>query len=261
MKSYNIALRPIHYASVSGGKDSLYMLKVIAENPDKYPLDLIVHFELEIDYPWVKDVITEIEKIATKLNVRLVRIKPRESWYDLYEKLGFPNRRFRWCNGSYKLDCEKQLTEWIKQQNCRPVAYIGLCADETKRFKYAIGEIEEGQNVIYPLAEEGYNEDDILRWARVNPIFNDYYKVNERQGCMFCPMSSYNNLAWLLWKYPEKYLSLMSMCYDSENKYGSHIFQSNPKYDVAYVDNIVRTKYTAKLKQELEKWGIPYDNN
>lgn len=53
----NLALIPIHYASVSGGKDSLYMLKVITSNPKKYPLDMIVHFSLEIDYPWVKKVL------------------------------------------------------------------------------------------------------------------------------------------------------------------------------------------------------------
>ena len=40
------AIRPIHYASVSGGKDSLFMMKIILENPQKYPLDIVVHFEL-----------------------------------------------------------------------------------------------------------------------------------------------------------------------------------------------------------------------
>lgn len=47
-------LRPSHWASVSGGKDSLYMLNLILHNLDKYPLDGVVHFELEIDYPFIK---------------------------------------------------------------------------------------------------------------------------------------------------------------------------------------------------------------
>lgn len=46
-----IALRPSYWASVSGGKDSLYMLNLILHNLDRYPLDGVVHFELEIDYP------------------------------------------------------------------------------------------------------------------------------------------------------------------------------------------------------------------
>ena len=43
-----IALRPSYWASVSGGKDSLYMLKLILNNPDKYILDGVCHFELEV---------------------------------------------------------------------------------------------------------------------------------------------------------------------------------------------------------------------
>lgn len=34
-----IALRPSYWASVSGGKDSLYMLNLILHNLDRYPLD------------------------------------------------------------------------------------------------------------------------------------------------------------------------------------------------------------------------------
>ena len=34
-----IALRPSYWASVSGGKDSLYMLNYILHNLDRYPLD------------------------------------------------------------------------------------------------------------------------------------------------------------------------------------------------------------------------------
>ena len=47
----DIVLRPSYWASVSGGKDSLYMLLLILAKPDKYPLDGVVHFELEIDFP------------------------------------------------------------------------------------------------------------------------------------------------------------------------------------------------------------------
>lgn len=38
-----IALRPSYWASVSGGKDSLYMLNYILHNLDRYPLDGVVH--------------------------------------------------------------------------------------------------------------------------------------------------------------------------------------------------------------------------
>lgn len=104
-----LILRPSYWASVSGGKDSLYMLKLILENPDLYQLDGVIHFELEIDFPFVKNVIDYMETECKKRNIKFVRIKPRKSFYELYEKYGFPNRIKRWCNSEYKLDAKKQL--------------------------------------------------------------------------------------------------------------------------------------------------------
>ena len=62
MAKYDMTLRPIHYACVSGGKDSLFMLNLILHNLDKYPLDMIVNFELEIDWPFTKNVVDYIER-------------------------------------------------------------------------------------------------------------------------------------------------------------------------------------------------------
>ena len=56
-----LILRPSYWASVSGGKDSLLMLKIILENPNLYRLDGVVHFELEIDYPFITNVIDYME--------------------------------------------------------------------------------------------------------------------------------------------------------------------------------------------------------
>ena len=64
---YDVNLRPIHYASVSGGKDSFYMLNLILQNPEKYPLDMVVHFELEIDWIWAKEVIDFMEQRCEQL--------------------------------------------------------------------------------------------------------------------------------------------------------------------------------------------------
>ena len=80
----DIMLRPVHYASVSGGKDSLYRLLMILGNPSKYPLDRVVHFELEIDWDWSKKVIDYMENMCKKVGVKFVRIKPRKSWEELF---------------------------------------------------------------------------------------------------------------------------------------------------------------------------------
>lgn len=183
-----LVLRPAYWANVSGGKDSLYMLRLILQSLDKYPLDGVVHFELEIDYPFIKDVIDYMEEELNRYGVPMFRIKPDRTWDELYEKYGFPSRAKRWCNNEYKLRAEKKLREFLLSRGERLVSYIGFCADEVKRFRYELGARDEKVKQIYPLAEEGIEEKTILEWARTVPIFNDFYKYNTRCGCMLCPM-------------------------------------------------------------------------
>ena len=247
----NLAFIPIHYASVSGGKDSLYMLKVIASNPKKYPLDMIVHFSLEIDYPWVKKSIMAAEMIADKMGVMFKVIKPRKSFDELYKKYGFPKRTARWCNNLYKLDCKKQLHDWIKSQKCRPVAYIGFCSDEVKRFKYNVGSWnpEENQDVCYPLAEEGITEDSIRFWANYEfPVFDDYYKVFKRQGCMMCPNSSMLELAYVKLVHTGAFVHFGKMVLETEKKFGKVYNHEWEKLNV-----ILDKKWVPKLKEILDR--------
>lgn len=220
---YDVNLRPIHYASVSGGKDSFYMLNLILQNPEKYPLDMVVHFELEIDWIWAKEVIDFMEQRCVAVGIKFVRIKPRKTFQELYEKYDIPTRNARWCNSDYKLDCKKQLNEWILQQNCRPLAYIGFCADETKRFKYELGEWEN-QECCYPLAEEGITEDVILEWAKTQPIFQGWYKHFKRQGCMICPQLSRKEMAYLSLHYPDVWDKWIEMIRKYEERFNTNLF-------------------------------------
>lgn len=234
-----IIINPSYWASVSGGKDSLYMLKLILSHPEKYRLDGVIHFELEIDFPFIKNVIDYMESECKKLNIPFVRITPRKKWIDLYNSSGYPTRKKRWCNGQYKMDAEKQLKEYLKTQNKFLVKYVGLCADEVKRFKYK--ETKDGiQLVIYPLVEYGIEEKSILKWAKSQSIFNDFYLYNTRCGCMCCPLSSLNNLVYTKKYYPNEYNYYMNLAFKTEKeisiKLGRQfsIWQSNPKYDTQH---------------------------
>ena len=252
MGKYDLKLRPTYWASVSGGKDSLYMLNIILHNLDKYPLDGVVHFELEIDYPFIKNVIDYMENECKKHNIKFVRIKPRKSWYELYEKYGMPTRKARWCNSKYKLDSLKQLKEFMIKQGSYVVSYIGYCVDEVNRYE------KRKENEIYPLVDFNISEDKILEWAKTVPLFNNYYKSNRRCGCMFCPMSSRINLAYLLKYYPEKYDELMKLSKDTEKTREKELGRcfsvrsSNPKYNTDYIDNNVRFKWLPKL-EDIER--------
>lgn len=260
-----IALRPSYWASVSGGKDSLYMLNYILHNLDRYPLDGVVHFELEIDYPFIHNVIDYMETECKRAGIQFVRIKPRKTWEELYDKCGFPTRKVRWCNGHYKLDAKRQLSEWLNEVGFYVVHYIGYCADEEHRFNKRLS---SKKLEIYPLAENGINEDVILEWAKTQPIFNNYYKTNKRCGCMYCPMSSYLNFAYLYKYYPENFRYMLEKMRETEELREKElgrpfsVISSNPKYNADYLEHIVKTKWLKKLNEMekgygplLRRWG------
>lgn len=100
-----IELRPIHCASISGGKDSLYMMLTVLNNLDKYPLDCVVHWDLEIDWDWSKQVVNDIEQRLKKIGVPMYRIKPSRTWQELYDKYNMPSRVARWCNSGNCKGC------------------------------------------------------------------------------------------------------------------------------------------------------------
>ena len=260
-KSTALELRPSYWASVSGGKDSLYMLNLILHNLDRYPLDGVVHFELEIDFPFIHDVIDYMESECKRFGIPFYRIKPRKKWLDLYEQYGFPTRKVRWCNDKYKLDSLKQLKEFLSTKGLYIVNYIGYCADELDRVKT---ERNSRQKNVYPLVENGIFEDEILEWARQQPIYNSYYKYNRRCGCMYCPMMSMQNAAYLFIYDRDEYKKLIEFAKSTEIMReqtlgrGFSVWSSNPKYNTDYRDKMVREKYVPQLISNVNQEQIVF---
>lgn len=252
-KKYDLSLRPVHYACVSGGKDSLYMLGLILNNLDKYPLDCVVHYQLEIDWDWANGVVDRMEEMCNKAGIKFFRITPRISWYELQKKYLFPSRVSRWCNSKYKLDAENQLVKWIESQGCRPIAYIGFCADETKRFKYEIGGGRWQKEIYcYPLAEEGINEDAILEWAKSNPIFNGWYMYFRRQGCKMCPMISMKELAYMSKYEPESFKAYGMYVREYEESLNRPFFKEY--WDV--IEKRILKKWASILESEEQQYNF-----
>ena len=255
MKGTELSLRPTYWANVSGGKDSLYMLNLILHNLDKYPLDGVVHFELEIDYPFIKNVIDYMQSECERFGIRFLRIKPIKTWNELYEKYGFPSKSARWCNSAYKLTAKKRLQELMKKLGFYVVSYIGYCADEEKRFAKRV-DLQKVER--YPLVEEKIYENNIWEWAKNQPIFNHYYETQKRCGCMYCPITSYINYAYLYKYYPENFAFMIDKMRETEKlrekKLGRPFscISSNPKYNSEYLERIIKTKWIKKLDENLK---------
>ena len=233
------------------------MLNYILHNLDRYPLDGVVHFELEIDYPFIHEVIDYMESECKRFGIPFVRFKPRKSWEELYNERGFPTRIIRWCNDRYKLDAKRQLSEWLNSIGYYVVHYIGYCADEERRFNKRVS---AKKLEIYPLAENGINEDVIWEWAKTQPIFSHFYETNKRCGCMYCPMSSYLNFAYLYKYYPDNFQYMIEKMRETERvmerKLGRphSVTSSNPKYNADYLENIIKTKWLKKLEEKEREY-------
>ena len=107
--------------------------------------------------------------------------------------------------------------------------------------------------------ENGIVETEILEWAKNQPIYNDYYKYNKRCGCMYCPLMSMENSAYLLHYYPEEYNKLIKLARDTEimreQTLGRpfSVWASNPKYNTEYRDRVVREKYLPELIAKINQ--------
>lgn len=137
------------------------------------------------------------------------------------------------------------------------VHYIGYCADEERRFNKRLTAQKMER---YPLAENGITEDVIWEWAKTQPIFNHYYETNKRCGCMYCPMSSYLNFAYLYKYYPEHFSYMIGKMQETEAiieaKLGRpfSVISSNPKYNADYLENIIKTKWLKKLEEKEQEY-------
>jgi 5,10-methylenetetrahydrofolate reductase len=67
---------------------------------------------------------------------------------------------------------------------------------------------------------------------------------------MICPNITYKELTYLKLHQPEVYDNFMNMVEKWERRFGRNYFQSQPKYNVDYVRNIVNKKYIPQLLSE-----------
>lgn len=102
------------------------------------------------------------------------------------------------------------------------------------------------QKYCYPLAEEGIEEWEIIEWARKTPIFHDWYKHFNRQGCMMCPMLTMKEKAYMFKYYPQKYEQFMNYIKESETRFNYTYF--NEPLEVHR--KRIETKWLAILNSE-----------
>ncbi len=213
--------------SLSYGKDSLACLGAIEELG--WPLDRIIHAEV-----WATDTIpadlppmVEFKEkadaiIKAKWGIAVEHIRGKWTYESHFYKkhfytsgkqqlafpenngiYGFPVRTGPWCNSGLKV---KVLSKAQKGASC---VYIGIAADEPKRFHNLTG------NKKSPLAEAGWTEADCRRWCEENGLLSPIYTTATRGGCWFCHNQGVNQLRLLRKNYPEYWAQMLKWDDDS----------------------------------------------
>lgn len=183
-----------YIASVSFGKDSLAMILMLIER--KYPLDYVVFYDTGVEFDSIYSIRDRVRENLGGLGIEYIELHPREPfWVSMlireikYRKKDGYHYGFSWCGGNCRWGTAEKLRAirmFEKSLNDDVTDYVGIAADEPKRFGKAMS---EGKTL--PLVEWGMTENDCLNLCRRNGYTwdedgVDLYDVLDRVSCWCC---------------------------------------------------------------------------
>lgn len=184
----------MNVVSFSGGKDSTAMLLRMIEL--KMPVDRIIFADTGFEFPELYDYIKKIEKHIGKKIEFVYADKSFDAWFNgkvtrgqrMGEIRGFPLRAFP-CYWSR----EAKIKPLQKAINKEDKFFIGIAYDEMERCSKKDG------NLIYPLVEWKWTEQDCVDYLNQKNLFNPLYVNFDRLGCFFCQKQNEKSI-YVLWK-------------------------------------------------------------
>lgn len=208
-----------YIASLSYGKDSIYMLEVIKQNG--LPLDRIVHAEImatdtiPADLPPMMEFKKEADKIIKErygIEVEHIHatVSYEEQFYTKYGRgkkigniYGFPCMLGTWCNSRLKMSV---LNKFNKKNI---IQYIGLAVEEVNRYHIL------NERKTSPLVDFNITEKQCYKWCEENNLLSPIYKNAARGGCWFCHNQSISQLRFLRKNYKEYWKLMLKWDNDS----------------------------------------------
>lgn len=205
-----------YIASLSYGKDSIYMLEVIKQH--NMPLDRIVHVEImatptiHADLPPMVEFKKKADAIIKeRYGIEVEHLHAPKSYEEYFymerskmakpenqgKIYGFPMVRGAWCNSRLKVSVLNKLNS-----GKNVIQYIGIAVEEVNRYHTL------SDKKVSPLVEHGVTEQECYDWCKENDLLSPIYEKSRRGGCWFCHNQSLRQLKILRTDYPE-YWELM----------------------------------------------------
>ena len=212
---YKAAGEPLEVA-YSGGKDSDVILELAKMSGIKYRA---IYRNTTIDWPGT---IKHVKENGVEIH------RPKESFFSLMKKAGFPNRFNRFCCGELK---EYKILDNV-------VMGIRRCESAKRSKRYTeptecriYGSKKNHVNAIYPILD--WSDDDELsfikeRGIKLHPL---YYRedgsidLTKRLGCMCCPLAYYKKRLQQFKQWPGMVKAYL--------RCGNEYFKSHPETKIA----------------------------
>lgn len=211
-----------HVASVSFGKDSLYMLLQLIERRE--PLDEVVFYDTGMEFQAIYNTRDAILPLLAAHGIKYTELRPEYDFlWRMFDKPvngknGF-HYGYSWCGGR----CRWGTTDKLKaiEMHCKGcVQYVGIAVDEDCRYAMRIlpyeGKIcyiDRHGNPLkkYPLADWNISEADALQGCYEAGFFWEedsgagivrLYDILDRVSCWCCANKNLKELRNIWWYLP-----------------------------------------------------------
>ena len=210
-----------HSVSLSGGKDSTYLLLRMIELG--MPIDAVISADTGMEFPEMYDHLAKLDDhLHSERGIHITTLR-HPKWFEwlMFDEPkqkpsalerrarlgvppygnGWPGMRVRWCTGQLKTHLISKEVNRLKAEK-NALHYVGIAADEAWRCK--------GEQ--YPLVEWGVTEAEALQGCYDRGFdFGGLYEIYHRCSCWRCPFQRISELRKLRTHHPELWARLRQM--------------------------------------------------
>lgn len=220
-----------HAVSLSGGKDSSYLLLRMIELG--MPIDAVISADTGMEFPEMYDHLAKLDDhLYRERGIHITTLRhPKGFEYLMFDEPkqkpsalerrarlgvppygnGWPGIRVRWCTGQLKTHLISKEVNRLKAEK-NALHYVGIAADEAWRCK--------GEQ--YPLVEWGVTEAEALQGCYDRGFdFGGLYEIYHRCSCWCCPFQRIDELRKLRVNHPELWARLRRLDNRARAQFGA----------------------------------------